>query len=115
MLLMQVMLRMEETRRIRMKQRADKWKEQVMMELMKVGSLWQAPDLFTFILCYPSWNSAVYCQEANDKTKSCYWYGQKTADQKASLARGIVLTLLRQVERADRWRREPQKVFFSST
>ena len=29
LMMMQVMLRMEETRRIRMKQRADKWKEQV--------------------------------------------------------------------------------------
>ena len=36
---MQVMLRMEETRRIRMKQRADKRKEEVMRNLIKNISL----------------------------------------------------------------------------
>ena len=34
-MMLQVMLMMEETRRIRMKQRADKWKEQVMRNLAK--------------------------------------------------------------------------------
>ena len=82
---------MEETRRIRMKQRADKWKEQVTVYI-----------IIKFLLKKCLRGTGLYFLFGGISLTYDHWQPVMS----------LVSYLVLQAERAERWRREPQKVNF---